>query len=696
MTIVVHMFVVTTGLFLVGDAIKYLLVSADASAWPKQEGTYQVDNNPKTHTHTDYLKLRLRTLKSNLLVTEDHLHEHLNLRYQLIAVDLWLYGTYFLLLMCLVLVSQDKLLYYNTNMMTKLFSKNQTYSLGLNYVQSLYQTYQFIESALINSFNPNATETGTHGWIYGDHNSKLGVVRLRQIRRKENYHLGWNGIRYTSLAYMPKWELPYKRMAYTDKYWHIYEPWLPSSVTYTTFEKKFMNFDHEGYFSDYPEFAGYITMLARTRNNSMKVLNYLQANNWLTKETIVLFLDFTLYNADANIFSICTFLLEQTPFGTVNTDAHVLSVKMQILDQLGTLGFTIAGLYAFILIRFAKTLVVTIWYEPAKLHNMWNKMDLVILLLNVLVAALIITQEIIVSHLLAKVEGASKLEFLDFRRPARLHTLSSIMIGFLVCLTTLRLWKVLQFANVFQLFSAALYSAWQALASTALIIVIFLMAFGFAVAIINGNNTGNFIHIYRSIITSLCFSFGFSSHVTPQDLFYGGEIIGLILYFLLAFVLAQLLINVFVSTINGYFQYAKSFRDARYVRRINFLQFLRVEYAHILNHLTGKPFFYRSYHRNNRTVAENIKIILDQQQRSGTKNRHHAFATSRQKTGDITDEVKKQAEYKRRIGRLFTIASIMQTQMEILEHLWLTTVEERLAATSDSDEDEEPGDEYIA
>lgn len=693
MTIVVHMFLVTAGLLLVSDAIKYLVVAFDASTWPRQERTYQTDNNPETHSQTDYLKLRLRTLKSQLVATEDHLNEHLNLRYQLIAVDLWLYGTYFLLLMCLVLVSQDKLQYYNTHMMERLFSKNQTYSLGLNYVQSLYQTYTFIESTLINSFNPNITVTGHSAWIYGDQNSKLGVVRLRQLRRRENYHLGWNKIKYSSLAYMPKWELPYQRMPYTDKYWHIYEPWLPSSVTYSTFEKKFMNFDHEGYFTDYPEFAGYITMLARTRNNSMKVLDYLKKNNWLTKETIVLFLDFTLYNPDANIFTICTFVLEQTPFGTVNTVAHVLSVKMQVLDQLGTLGFTIAGLYAFVLIRFGKTFVVTIWYEPSKLRSMWNKVDLVILLLNVMVASLIIIQEIIVTSLLARVEGASKLEFLDFRRPARLHNLSSIMIGFLVCLTTLRLWKVLQFANVFQLFSAALYAAWQALASTALIIVIFLMAFGFAVAIINGNNTGNFIHIYRSIITSLCFSFGFTSHVTPEDLFYGGEMMGLILYFLLAFVLAQLLINVFVSTINGYFTYAKSMRDARYVRRINFLQFLRVEYAYIFKYLTTKPFFYRAYHRNNRTVAENIKLILDEKQRGGTKNRHHAFSTSRHKAVNVPNEASKQAEYKRRIGRLYTIASIMQTQMEILEHMWLTTIEERSAARSDSDEDEEAEDE---
>ncbi|KAL7734384.1 hypothetical protein ACLKA6_010717 [Drosophila palustris] len=672
-------------------------MSIDAASWPKPEGTYRLDENPKTHTRTDYLRMRLTTLKSQLLVTEEHLHEHLNLRFQLIAVDLWLYGAYFLLLMCLVLVTQDSLMYYNTSMVQRIFSTNQTYSLGLNAVQRLDQLYLFIESALIKSFNPNETETGKHRWRYGDHTCKLGVVRLRQLRRKENFHLGWGDPEYSNLDYMPRWELPYQRLAYTDKYWHIYEPWLPLSASYSFFEKTFMNFEHEGYFQSYPEFAGYITMLARTTHNSMKVLDYLKKNHWITRQTAVLFMDFTLYNADANIFTICTLLLEHTPFGTIFPKVNVLSIKMQVLDQLGTLGFIVAILYIFVVIQFAKSLVVTIWYEPSKLRSMWNKLDLVILTLNALVVTLIVIQESMVSTLLEKVEGASKLEFLDFRRPARLHTLISMMIGFLVCLTTLRLWKVLQFAKIFQLFSAALYSAWQALASTALIIIIFLMAFGIAVAIINGSNAGNFIHTYRSIVTSLCFSFGFSSHVSPHDLFYGGKIIGYILYFILAFVLAQLLINVFISTINGYFQYAKSMRDARAERRINFLQFLRVEYAHFFDQFLKLPCFNRSYHSHNRTVGENIKLILDlnTKKKSGAKHIHHALSTSDPDKIDIPDEAKKQAEYKRRIGRLYTIASILQTQMDLLEHLCFPNEEERFVSDSeDSEEDADPGDEY--
>ncbi|XP_001985625.2 polycystic kidney disease 2-like 2 protein [Drosophila grimshawi] len=653
-SILVNVFMVTVMLFLVADTIKFLLLAIDEAFWPRKLSAFTTDSEAKLHTRTDYLKMRLNSLRYRLLVTEDHRNEKLNLRYQNIAHDLWLYGKYFFLLMCLVLVTQDELLYFNSNVLNDFFMNNHTYTMGLKHVNRLDQLYPFIEISLVKAFETNATNIGNLNILYGDHTSMLGVVRLRQLRRKENSHTGWKPVEFSSLDYKPKWKLPYERISYTDKYWRIYEPWLPISPTYSRTDKFFFNYNYPGYLQSYPEMEGYVTLLSNSYDNSMRVIEYLQEKHWLTWKTTAVFMDFTLFNADANIFTICTLLVEQTPFGTILSNARIISAKLHFVAQLGKGGLIVLIIYIIVVIQFFKALVMVIWYEPIKLRSMWTKLDLIIFVLNITVIILVSVQEFMVSQLLAKVESSSKLEFLDFRMPTRLHEWTRNMLGFLVCLTTMRLWRVLQFASVFQLFASTLYSAWQALASTAMIILTFLVGFGIAVVTINGNNADSFSQLFKSIISSLCFSFGFSSQITPNDLFYGGRLLGLVLYLILAFFVALLMTNLFVSIINDYFSRAKRMRDEKHEENINFLQFLRVEYAAIFKFFQRMAIFKMAYKRHNRTVAENIKRILD----------HKVKLKASEKSESI-----KHAEYKRRIERLFTVAAIMQTQMELLDHM---------------------------
>ncbi|XP_030382559.1 uncharacterized protein LOC115630076 [Scaptodrosophila lebanonensis] len=676
-TLLVTVVLVLLFQYLIGDPIKFALLAIDSACWPPQQRKFATDREATHHSRMDYLKLRLSSLRSQLLLTEEHRNEKLNEKYKHIAQDLWLYGKYFFFLMCVVLVTRDATMYHNTHNIERLFYANHTDYYGLQEVYHINQLFDFIESSLINAFNPNTSETGISGWVHGEQTKMLGVVRLRQLRlTMENY--GLDEPEFSERDYMPEWQLPHRRLHYTDKYWRIYEPWLPISSSYDFIDNLLLNFNHKGHFQSYPELKGYVALLARSRQNSMKVLEYLTEYKWLTYNTSAVFMDFTLYNVDVNIFSVCTLRVEQTPFGGIIPHVDVDSVKLlENLDQLTHYGLLTLLCYVIVVIQFSKALVLKLWYEPAELRSMWNKLDLVIFILNIAVVTLIIIREWLVSSMLKKVEGASKMEFIDFRRPTRLHMFITWVVGFLICITTLRLWKVLQFASVFQLFTHTLYLAWKAVASTAVVIGIFLMAFGIAVVTINGNNSSNFNRLVKSIVTCMCFSFGFSSQVTPEDLFHGGEFLGILLYAILAFVIAVLLINVFVSLINDYFTTAKAQRDARSVRRINFIQFLRVEYANFFRFFHKLRFFRKSYHRNNRTVSENIKHDLDERESHKQKQRKlEAFASKKHVTK--VDESLAQEEYRHRLERLYTIAAIMQTQIEILERILFTDKEGNL------------------
>ncbi|XP_026838401.1 polycystin-2 isoform X2 [Drosophila erecta] len=620
-TMLVSMVIVLIFQYLIADPIKFVILSLDRALWPPR--IYIPPRNDKDvgeetdekQYRMDFLRQRLRSQRSNLVLSSRYRNYALNEQYKMIALDVFTYGKYFLCLMCLVLVTRDQTLYHNTRSITELFMFNHTDYTGLQEVYFLNQLFDFIESTLVIAFNSNATDGSAPGWVHAEQSVLLGVIRLRQLR-VSNPEIGLDAPKFTEMHYMPDWQLPYRKLHYSDKYWRIYEPWIPVRLSLEFLDAVLMNFDHVGSLNSYPELAGYVSLLARSAANSQKVIDYLIEYHWLTLNTSAVFIDFTLYNADVNLFSVCTLRVEKTPFGGIVPDVQVDSAKLlENVDQMPYTGLAALLIYVLVFIQFSQTLAVKLWYEPHLLKSIWNKLDLFIFLVNVMVMVLVVIRESMVASMMKKVEGASKMEFIDFRRPSRLHQFTTVTIGILICITTLRLWRVLQFSSVFKLFTRTLYLAWSAVASTAIAIVIFLIGFCFAVVTINGNNSSNFNNFVKSMVMCMCFSFGFSAQVKPSELFHGGKWLGILLYGVLAFVIIVLLINVFVSLINDYFAVAKTIRDSEQENGISFFEFLRVELSGWCGSFHKLPCFHRSYDRKGRTVAENVSWELDSMDR---------------------------------------------------------------------------------
>ncbi|KAH8281304.1 hypothetical protein KR018_008745, partial [Drosophila ironensis] len=672
-TMLASLVIVLVFQYLLADPCKFVFMSVDKASWPPKIYIPQKLNRPvdDIYERREYLKLRLNMEQDNLVISSQYRHWLLNEQYKVIAADLLIYGQYFLCLMCLIMVTRDETLYHNTRIINDLFMNNHTDYYGLKEIYHINQLFDFIESSLVVAFNANSTMG--MGWVHAEQTMLMGVIRLRQVRLADPRH-GWQTPEYAEMYYMPDWQLPYRKLHYADKYWRIFEPWIPVAVGFEFIDGLLMNFEHNGYLHSYPELVGYVSLLARSQGNSMKVLDYLTEYNWLTLNTSAVFIDFTLYNVDANLFSICTLRVEKTPYGGLLPHIQVESVKLiEDVDQMPYTGLLALLIYIVVLIQFSQTLAIKLWYEPKLLKSWWNKLDLFIFLLNVMVVVLVVLREALVKSMMVQVAAASKMEFIDFRRPARMHQLATIFVGFLICITTLRLWRVLQFSSMFQLFSRTLFLAWSAVASTAMVILFFLLGYCFAVVTINGNNSGNFNKIIKSMVMCMCFTFGFSNQVKPSELFYGGECLGIILYAILAFVIAVLLINVFVSLINDYFSTAKAQRDSgEHDERINFFQFLRVEFPRMVTCFQQLPFFRRHYVRNNRTVSENVRHRLDEMdRREGMRMRkRRGFTSYDQQMPTLGGQGKSQAVqeilYHDNGEKMIKMAQILGTQMELL------------------------------
>ncbi|EDW99723.1 polycystin-2 [Drosophila yakuba] len=682
--ILVAFLAVTLLQILILTPIKFTIMSLDAAFWPAHQAPETADENAKVDTLMDELRLHLRTLRSELMITERHRNEKVNLKYRLITQELWLTGKLFLVYFLVALAFFDELLYFNTEATHILFQYSHGNTFGLLSVSNVPDIYLFVVTSLVMAFTDGKNTSGGAPWIHAEGTRLLGVVRLRQLRTESN-RLGLSLPEFTEREFAESWALPYERVPYTDKYWPIYTPWLPPG----TRDNLILGINHVGHMFNYPESKGYTVLLSDTRHRSLKIIEYLMKKNWLDANTTALFMDFSLYNADANTFTVCTLWVEKFPYqypkGHMRVESHTF---IEQLREFSMFGMLMVFIFAVTWVQFTKAFFVKVWYDPRQLKTLWVMVDAMIVILSLVVGVVMAVRDNLVQRMIKKVEIAVVVDFLDFRQPEQLSYIEDVVTGLTVALVTMRLWKVMQFSATFQMFTKTISMAWQALLCTFVITGIFIIAIGIATVTINGNYTSNFRDFPKGIVTVTCFAFGYTNVIYPPDIFYGGEWLGILLYTIMGFVVKYMLINLIVSMMRDQMASVKADRDKKVMQRITFWQFLRVEYADSINFIVRLFHCQRGYQRKNRTVSQNIQRKLDYIELMRRKTKIRPIYSEKIYVKPVNKELA-QMKYRERIERTFALAAILHTQMELIERLMFGDEDGNLPSL-DQDEDQVP------
>ncbi|KAH8360598.1 polycystic kidney disease protein 1-like 3 [Drosophila serrata] len=648
---------------LIWEPIRFIVLAIDHATWPSMDMSYESDVGNKP-TLFAYLKTRLKSRRSEVLITDEHRNEALNQKYKRISTDLILYGSFFLTLLLIILSSQDQSLYYATNMMNRLFRLDTPTTMGLSGINFQYEIYTFFSLTLVEAFNVNNSDYGYNGWYAMEQWKMMGAIRLRQLRTPSK-NVGTDKLKWDNKTYAPEWKLPYKRLHYRDRFWRVFDPFTPMDVEPSFINGLLLNFDHLGDLMLYPELGGYMALMMRTQVSNRMQVKYLHAYKWLDRKTVALFMDFSMYNADANAFTILTLRVENSPFGTQLTNVQVDCIRiLSGGDHLTSYQTILLAIYFILVLQFIRVLGKNLWYDPASIKQLWNLVDLCIFLLNVFLLILYCVRELLTNGILETVQTSTMEQYLGVQRPLQLHRLIDITLGLLITITTLRLWKVLQFASVFQHFSQTVFSAWKATISLGVAIIVILMGLGIALAVPNGNNALVCRHVVHAIITCLWYSTGYSEGINPNDFFHGGVIFGVLIFLTLVFLLGIILLNVFASVIYDYLiNTGKILKEKGKTEKISFWQFLQVEYGELVRRYLFCFFKPKKYYRHKRTVAENVAMELDRLEYNELlRSRGRYYKPKRR----LTDE-EQQADYMRRVHRVISLNAVLEVQLDLLE-----------------------------
>ncbi|KAJ9594676.1 hypothetical protein L9F63_014010 [Diploptera punctata] len=517
----------------------------------KKGGSKQKFENKKKAKLKNWLKGMWRTKQ----ITESG---DTDLEFQTILRELIIYIIYLIIVMILTFGMTSTNMYWYTKVLTDLFVSSPilTGESEINFKESSQITHfwGFAEQVMINNLywdfwyhngDPVANVTNEDRNILYE-NKLIGVPRLRQVKVRNDSCLVHEDFRRTF------------RTCY-DFYSHAAEdksPFGPGNSkawTYST-QDQLGGFSHWGELTTYGG-GGYYVDLSIDKDETTEIVQYLKENLWVTRGTRAIFFDFTVYNANINLFCIVKLLFEIPPTGGIIPSYSIKTVKL--LRYVQPFDYFVLGCeYIFIIFILFYT-IEEIWeiYELRfkYLYSMWNYMDLTILILAYVLISFSIYRHVIIKPMIVQRlndKTFANFEFIGFWQ-IQFNNAAAVM----VFLVWVKLFKYVRFNKTMSQLSITLSRCARDIAGFAIMFFIIFFAFAQLGYLLFGTQVEDFRTFGTSIFTLLRTILGDFDYAAIEE---ANRVLGPIFFISYIFFVFFVLLNMFLAIINDTYSDVKS------------------------------------------------------------------------------------------------------------------------------------------
>ena len=270
--------------------------------------------------------------------------------------------------------------------------------------------------------------------------------------------------------------------------------------------------------------GGYLISLGRNIEKTESILDDLHSQAWLDQFTRVLLVEFSLYNANVNLFVAVTLSIEMTAMGSVIQDYQIKVFRLY--DHLG--GYAILVLiFELLFICFT---IHAIFHETKLIvkqrrdyfGKVWNLHAFTTCVLSITAIAMYKTKKAL-TRLAIRSLRKSEMgnicfsclsrqiftcmflvgEYVNFNSIANFDEVYSYIVALITFLTILKLLKLLRFDRRIGMLSKTLRYARRDLGSFAFVFIIFMLAYAQMGFILLGRSLSNFKSFPTSVTT--CF-----------------------------------------------------------------------------------------------------------------------------------------------------------------------------------------------
>ncbi|MBN3294620.1 PK1L2 protein, partial [Polypterus senegalus] len=390
---------------------------------------------------------------------------------------------------------------------------------------------------------------GTYPGFITDGNSKLvGSARIRQVRVRNNTCPLVKSVQ----RLVPGCNSPY---SWDTEDTNSYGPGWNDMLSNTSQFSSFWKYQTQDILRGHPIWGssalyrggGYVADLGTDSQTAKSILQYLFNNTWLDLYTRAVFVEFTVYNANVNLFCIVTLMMETSAIGAFQFGSELHNVRLYQSP---------GGLHIFVMASEAIYFLFILYYmfiqgklmkEQKWLYfkSKWNLLELVIIILSWSALSVFIKRTLLGNRDVDYYQS-HKDQFASFYDTAAADSVLGYIIAFLVLLATVKLWHLLRLNPKLHMITSTLRRAWTDISGFITVIVIMFLSYSIASNLLFGWTLYSYRTLMEASLTMVSLQLGIFNYeeVLNYNPVLGAFLIGSCIVFMTFVVL-----NLFISVI---------------------------------------------------------------------------------------------------------------------------------------------------
>ncbi|NWI57222.1 PK1L2 protein, partial [Calyptomena viridis] len=293
--------------------------------------------------------------------------------------------------------------------------------------------------------------------------------------------------------------------------------------------------------------GGYVIHLGTEPENASRILQYLFNNVWLDTFTRAVFVEFTVYNANVNLFCIISLMFESNALGAFFTSAELQSIRLYpYTSSLHIFVVAAEGIYFLFIVYYmivqGKLMKSLRWRY---FHSKWNLLEMGIIVISWSALSVFVKRTILGTQDISYYQE-HKEDSVSFQETARADAVLGYLIAFLVLLSTVKLWHLLRLNPKLNMITSTLRRAWGDISGFITVIATMFLAYSIAANLVFGWKLYSYKTLFDSAETMVSLQLGIFNYeeVLDYNPILGSFLIGSCIIFMTFVVL-----NLFISVI---------------------------------------------------------------------------------------------------------------------------------------------------
>lgn len=461
----------------------------------------------------------------------------------------------FLITLCILtygMVSAN--MYYYTKVMSQLFLDTPL-SAGdpstFRSLSTMEDFWKFAEGPFLNGmywevWYNNKSLPENQSFIYYE-NLLLGVPRLRQVKVCNESCSIHKDLR-------DEVQDCYNIYTPTNEDTAAFGPKNGTAWVYTT-ESEMNGSSYWGQVSKYGG-GGYYQDLSRTKEESTIQLQFLKDHLWLDRGSRAVFLDFSVYNGNINLFCIARLLVEFPATGGVVTSWQFQTVRLirYVSSWDYFVGVCEVAFCLFILYYVVEEVLEIRIHRLHYFKSLWNCLDVLIVALSVVAIIMNITRTAMVGNLL-KGLLENHTAHPSFEPLANLQVQFNNMAAVIVFFSWVKLFKFINFNKTMSQLSSTMSRCAKDLVGFAIMFFIIFLAYAQLAYLVFGTQVNDFSTFQASIFTQFRIILGDFNFSEIEE---ANPVLGPIYFTTFVFFIFFILMNMFLAIINDTYSEVKA------------------------------------------------------------------------------------------------------------------------------------------